>query len=406
MIYSYEFFFNEEELCFYLEDKVTKIEEFFNKHKSDENTKIKGEKYLIQIQNKIYPLISPAKVIFIFPDETKKEIFIACYEHIRAILEKYNSYDFFYNKDDNDNYIKFIIQEIAFIYPVKKIKISIKEHKEIYNLNNEIINTYSELNPKNLSIAYKKYLKLSYNIKGNSNFFNYTNERKSFFEYLDSKLTQNNIFIPICGPEGIGKTSSILAYCKMKIESYYFYYNVRTFSDLLKNNKKEEIKQLLIEELSHCCLLAKQLHYTIENILKYHSYNCNPIEFLINILSNIKILRVLIIDQYKTAFDEEYKYLKQLVKVYKPYMNIILLSSMNEDDVKLSIIKGIKKEKMTDDNFFLEYLYISKLAYISEDYKNSLSEAEKDTLELFGNLYSIYYEIIEFKKKMKENLIK
>ena len=55
-------------------------------------------------------------------------------------------------------------------------------------------------------------LKHSSYIQNNTNFFNLTKGREDLFKLLDDKLSSNNIFLPICGPEGKGKTSSILAY--------------------------------------------------------------------------------------------------------------------------------------------------------------------------------------------------
>ena len=37
---------------------------------------------------------------------------------------------------------------------------------------------------------------------------------------------------------------------------------------------------------------------------------------------------------------------------------------MNEDDVKGSIVKGIKNEKISKENFFLDYIYIGELAKV------------------------------------------
>ena len=107
---------------------------------------------------------------------------------------------------------------------------SIKKYADIYSVNNEIVNEYEELNPNHLSLSYEKYLKYSVNIQDKTNFFNLTKERKEFFELLDNKLKSNNIFLPICGPEGIGKTSSILAFCRIKIITNYLYFNAREFS--------------------------------------------------------------------------------------------------------------------------------------------------------------------------------
>ena len=395
--YSFNYYFDEKDFCFYLEDKKTKFEDLYKSLKVEQKDIIPNNAYEIKKDNYIYTLRDPGYVTFIFPNGIQKNVFISYYDHIYEILKRYKSYDFFYNNDGSEEYHGFDLKDIINIYPFKKIKISIKQYKQLYSSNNKVISEYTMLKPKNLSSSYKEYLKFSSNIAENSNFFNYTDERKTFFEYLDSELKNSNVFLPICGPEGIGKTCSILAYCKMNLKFNYFYYNVRTFYDLLKANNEEKIKNLLIAELSRC-LLANDLHYSIEGILKHKSYNCSPIEFLIIILSNIAYMKTLIIDQYKTFYDEGYHFLKGLTNKFGPSRNIILLSSMNEDDIKLSMIKGIKNEKATEDNFFLEYLYISKLAYAPDNYINSLSEPEKEAMNFFGNLFSIFYEIIEFKK--------
>ena len=149
MKYSYDFFFNEKEKIFYLEDKMTKFEELYNKYKNSPNTKIHDGIYEIRVGKYIYPLMSPENVIFIFPNGTQKSIFISSYFHLNKILKIYNSYDFFYCKDESGNYLQFNSTNIVNIYPVKKVKIEIKQHKELYNLNNKFIEDYSRLNPDN-----------------------------------------------------------------------------------------------------------------------------------------------------------------------------------------------------------------------------------------------------------------
>ena len=401
MEYSYDYYFNEEKYCFYLKDKITKYEDIYNAYKNDEKAQIEDDKYEIIIGKYIYPLENPGYVKFILPDGNEREVFISSTKHIEEILFIYNKYDFFYCKDDTENYLKFSISELEKIYPVKKIKISTKEYTSLYNSNNKLIKRYEDLNPKDLSFSFGKYLKNSNNIEENIKFFNYTNKRKELYEILETELKNKNSFIPICGPEGIGKTTSILAFCRINLKFKYFYYNARVFSELIKINNSKEIEKLLIEELSHC-ILSNKLNNLIENIMNIKSFSFNAIEFLIHILSKIGSIKVLIIDQYKTSLDEEYYFLKKLLKAYQSSFNIILLSSMNEDDVKGSVINGIKKVKKSEDNFFLDYLYIGELTKVSDNDNKTLNEDEKYVLNLFGNLYSIFYEIIEFRKKNRK----
>jgi len=442
-IINYKYFYNEEEYCFYLEDRKTKYKDFFKNYEKSETTEEDNGTYFIKIDNYIYQLKYPGDVEFIFPPQEKKDkndelpksdtmdifdkkigseedikvkkenlektdksiveekkinIFISSHRHIDKILSKYEDYDYYYFKDGEENFKKFERKDLSKIYPVKKIKISFKKYEEIYNYNYQFIKDYSKLNPNNLSLSYEKYLKYSENIKEGSGFFNLTKERQEFFKYLDEKLKETSVFLPLCGPEGIGKTSSILAYCKVRLKQDYFYYNARVFNELLKDNKENEIKNTLVQELSRV-IDDTDLNRIIGKIMEYKNFNCKPIEFLIHILQIITPPEVLIIDQYKTALDEDYFYLKQLYYQYNTSLKIILLSSMNEDDVKNCFSKGIKNEDITKDNFFLDYLYIKELAKVGENDLKCLDEEEKEVLESFGNLYSIFYEIVEFKKK-------
>ena len=412
------YFYNEKEHCFYLGDRKTKYKDLFIKHKNDTNTRKVDDTYYITINNYIYQFDSPRDVLFKFPEDiddkteekgkkdknNEKEgreqiaIFISSYIHIDEILFRYKDYDFYYRKDSQEKFQKFERSDLKEIYPLKEIEISFKKFEDIYQINNKLINDYSKLNPNYLSLSYKKYLKNSEDIEDNSNFFNLTKERIDFFNLLTKELKKKKLFLPICGPEGIGKTSSILAFCRINIKFHYFYYNIRAFSELMKENNNDEIIKMLREELSRV-LNDADLNYTIKKIMRLKSFNSNPMEFLINILDNIKQPQLLIIDQYKTAFDDEYYFLKQLLNKFNSYYNIILLSSMNEDDVKGSIVKVIKNEKISVKNFFLDYLYIGQLAKVSESDLELLDETEKQVLSSFGNLYSIFYEILEFKKK-------
>ena len=64
----------------------------------------------------------------------------------------------------------------------------------------------------------------------------------------------NNNFIPICGPESIGKTSTILGYFSLNRDKYeYLYTNLKT----LDKYKGDEIKiqELIVKELFHCLRL-------------------------------------------------------------------------------------------------------------------------------------------------------
>ena len=407
----FDYYFNDQENCFYLGDRKAKIKDFFMSHKDDNLTKKTGDNYIITFNNYMYKFDNPRDIEFIFPfklkilkhkkkmtPKNKINIFVSSHSHIGEILLKYENYDFYYSEGDNEEFILFKRTELKKIYPkIKKIKFSNKKYDDIYSINNHTVKEYSQLDPKYLSLSYDKYLKYSDYIRNKPKFFNLTKKREDFFNLLDDKLKSNNIFLPIGGPEGIGKTSSILAYCKIKVKSDYFYFNTRTFYELMKENNKNEIKNILTNELARA-EFPTRLDEKIKKIMRDYPSNCNPIDFLITILDNINYPNLLIIDQYKTALDDKYKCLKNLLDKYKNAFNIILLCSMNEDDVKGSFDKGIKNKDCSGDNFFLDYLYIRELAEVSEKDLQELDNSEIEVLNRFGNLYSIFYEIIEFKR--------
>ena len=399
--YCYDYYFNEDEFCFYLEDKLTKYEDIFNnqKNKVSQNNEIYVEK-----GNYIYPLKNPGYIQFLFPDGKNKTTFISSSYQIIEILTKYKKHDFFYSKNGEDNYTKFLTKDLIDIYPVKKIKITLKNNAQIYQSNNKIINDYSCLTPKDLAFSFVYYLKYSENISSDKKFFNYTNQRRDFYNRLDTELKSQS-FIPLCGPEGIGKTASILGYCRMRIKFGYFYCNIRVFSKLLIEKKYEKIEKLLLEELSHC-VISQKINQIIEKVMNIQSFPINSMEFLIHILAQFDSLYLLVIDQYKAGLDEDYYYLHKLLAEDNKCSHIICLSSINEDEVKGSIIKRIQKEHNSKNKFLVDYLYIGELVEVSKEDSDLLNNEEQNILQLFGNLYSIFYDIQNLRKNNKNNFKK
>ena len=67
------------------------------------------------------------------------------------------------------------------------------------------------------------------------------------------------------------------------------------------------------------------------------------------------------------------------------FYKVIIISSINEEDVKTSIISCLKKE-----NALIQYIYVAKLIEVTELDKKKLTEQELLLLEGFGNYYFIY----------------
>ena len=225
--------------------------------------------------------------------------------------------------------------------------------------------------------------------------FKYTNERVEFFKFLEKEIEQKEL-IPLCGPEGIGKTISILAFFKEKNINYnYFYCNLKKLFNLFKEQNMQLIKQIMIYELFHCCKL-KLLNENLQALEKIFKNPIHPIEIINEILAQLNLRNIVIIlDQYKIKYDQNYFRLQQLINSnisFKRQIKLVIISSMNELDVKESIVENLRfGEKKT--GFSLHYIYISSLVSCDENDKNKLNEEERNLLTQYGNNYQIFYEI-------------
>ena len=77
--------------------------------------------------------------------------------------------------------------------------------------------------------------------------FNPSEERKKFFNLLAEKLDVSHV-ISFCGPEGIGKSASILAFFKVYIR-LYFYLNLKKLMECFDNNDTDKVQELILREL-------------------------------------------------------------------------------------------------------------------------------------------------------------
>ena len=95
----------------------------------------------------------------------------------------------------------------------------------------------------------------------------------------------------------------------------------------------------------------------------------NPLDLVTKIIELLDLKRIFIIlVQYKTLYDEKYQKLNNLIKIALlsgKTNTIILISSINEEDVKGSIVSNLKKNNKSDV-FQLDYIYITSLVNCDE----------------------------------------
>ena len=381
-------YFNQQSYKFYQVNTNEELETIYNS-----NEKIKIEDKIYIKKEKIYYICpNPRYITFIFPPNITKSIFISDAAQISKIRELYQDTKFFMKLEGQDSFVEMNDLKNRKYLEIK-IEVLYKNDKE-YQESIETIDP-SELTLRNLSIVSKDYLYIPESIENIK--FDLTDERKDFFKYLENEIETNN-FIPICGPESIGKTSSILGFfCQNRCEYEYLYTNLKT----LDKYKGDEIKiqELIVKELFHCTTL-ETINNKLDKLKKLIADESNnPIKLVSLLIDEFNLCGTyLIIDQYKITFDKDYNELQIIKrKANKRFICIILISSMNEEDVKDSIVSTLSNSTRKDI-FKLDYIYINSLIKCNND--NDLkNESNKLLLKNYGSTYYYYYNILEERKE-------
>ena len=229
------------------------------------------------------------------------------------------------------------------------------------------------------------------------------------FNFIESSL-RSEIFsfrlkhkiIGLCGPMGIGKTTTLLALTKLK--KNYCYFNIRALND----NERHILiwkENLLLLEVAY----AMKNNYTLKQFnslkesLENISFFWDAIVFIVEYFIKNEIKIVLILDQYKEKLDPKYKYIKKisdiLEKDTKNIIYIIISSSINDKDVRNSLLYQWLKEKKKNIFDYKYYnLLIKILDYIKKDI--TLTENQRDMIiNDFNSIPKYYYSI----RTLKEN---
>ena len=290
------------------EDLYQNSKEIF---KDEKNNELLNEENIKDIQ---YLYNNPHKIQFSFLDGKVQEIFIAnIWQFLHINKEISNGKDLkVLISNDGINYTK--SDSINKIYSCKYIKyINSIIDEDDYKISSSYVKSNDPLSLNDLSLNYDYYLENTNFVDNKKNFFLNTKERKEFFKFLDNKLLEHK-YLALCGWEGIGKTSSILAYLKYSTQTYY-YFNVKTIDKLLKNKEISKIRKILLRETYHFIEFdeAKEYYDFINEILEK---NLNAIDLFKNIFEKIKdCAQIIVVDQYKTKYDQNYYILGSILKI-------------------------------------------------------------------------------------------
>ena len=378
-------------------NKEAKEYTFETLYNSKEKFEKNGVQYVL-LNNCYYSFSNPYYIKFTFPDGEEKNIFIPKNQCIYKIINEYKNYDYLIKIDGSKEFIK---KKINYKDKYSEIKfISSTLNKDNY------LNTLAFVDFENrkeflslLSPVFNKYFENKI-ITESKPIFKYTKERKLFFSFLEDEINESQL-IPLCGPEGIGKTISILTFFRQRKHLYkYIYCNLKKLYYYFIKKNTSDIKNIMINELFQCENFDNLNQHLIE-LENIFNNNDHPIDILDIIISKLDLCGIIIIlDQYKIKYDYNYLKLQNLIKsTLSREIKIIVISSMNEFDVKESILDSLEiKNKI---GFSLNYIYISSLVSCDEEDVKQLNEEEKSLLINFGNTYQAYYEIITQREKYK-----
>ena len=237
--------YNKDKFYFYDQVSLKPIKEIFEINNIETLNGIQHHIY----NNYYYSFPNPQTIKFIFPNSEEKEIFVANTLHISKIAELYPNYNIV-GKTGEDKEFEEIISDPYQKYVEIKLESKYEDEKE-FNKANSFINISDNFPLSELSPVYDEYLDIPIIMDSNPTFC-LTEDRKYFFDYMQKELKSNN-FICICGPEGIGKSASILAFFKKNLSLYsYFYLNIRKLNELYEIKDTNNIQKLILKELYHC----------------------------------------------------------------------------------------------------------------------------------------------------------
>jgi hypothetical protein len=407
--------FYDEKNCKFMASESISFKDLYSQYK-DKIKKDDLDNELIQVGDFIYLYNNPHIICFILPceqekekEEIKKEIFVANINQFTFLNNKFGFGFKITISDDNINYSSGLV--ISECFKAKYIKyVNAVIDKEDFICSTKYVSNKDSLGLNDLSINYKYYLENSNLVDDDNNFFIKSEKRKEFFELLNKYIKNKDKLLALCGLEGIGKTASILGYLK-KCKLSYYYFNVKAIDKLLSSNQnKEVIKVLLTETYNFIEFSSAQEYYNlIKQILNQNSSVMNVLNEIINIIQ-YKVV-VIVVDEYKTKYDENYTKLKNIINMIDN--KIIIISSMNEDDIRNSILLSIKSAlNINNTRPILDYYYIIDLVKVSKDDLNKFNEKQKRLLGEFGYLYPYYYKIKnlinrdEFSDKELKNEVK
>ena len=383
---------------FYDDNNMIELED--NNYMKEKSIKVlpsRGTSSQLQIKEKIFSFfIVPIKISIEKYDEI---YYIYNKEHFLKLLEVYPDKFKYYKYDSNDDWRKFnnnLLDNPSFIRSlIFTDDISFEKYETFYDESKERYDSHKEkhkeflflkvIDPLILSINFLKYFPTDKENNKNENIdIIMSNERQDFLNdiyYTFSSIENNDeyIFKAYTGPYGIGKSFTVLMLQKMLYFSGHktLYINLKYYNNT--NDSFLDKLETLWKEAFYLFFDKKQyINFLKNRIDSYKSY-FDAIKKIIELLNENKEKYLIIFDQYQEKYDNS----KKLDYFRKECKNILLISSINDKDVKLNIKKELNGEDKKSK--YISYKYLFKLIISKKDI-NNLNDVKKNIMKDFGYL--------------------
>lgn len=333
-------------------------------------------------------------------NSSNKKVIIYSKDHflelIKLFPDKFKYYRTIYNskweKFDTNDINNIILSLNKIIFADKNIIIEesssfFKNTKEKYDeffKNNNTVFFIEKIDPILISVNFFKYYSTTRNKE--INIIHSMDRSLCIMNILNFYNTEKKIKIKAyTGPYGIGKTFSFLMAQKLlyisQIRSLYI--NLKYYETLAPLDEKMETLQkecfyLFFKENEYSTFLNNTNFFPFKSVF-------DAIINIVKILNKNKYEYLIFLDQYQEKFFSKGN-LKALKKICK---KLVLISSINDTDVKLNIKNMLSNEHKSED--YIEYEYLFKLVtYIENDKYNNY---QKEIMNYFGNLPIYEYKI-------------
>lgn len=305
---------------------------------------------------------NPREIFFVDSQTNSKTSFtIIGKQEFYDIFQRQNFIRPYYEENDKsrhyidtpDDLYKFLESDCSTLYNYKMTK----DLNEYYETQLKQLIQIAPEKISNLSLTSTLYSSCE---KNEDVFFSNEQGRKTLFRHLRQFVESNESYFYFTGPVGIGKTTSLLLFQRIRIgSSYCFYLNLKYLKVTYKTNHFLEnlLKELLIL-FSQTKLEYFKVAEDISNMYRYHWKEWSFSIFLQNMIKHLITYQknfIFIFDQYKQHKDDNNficQQLKDMIIKGKNKIKVIVCSSINDKKIG----KGLK-------NYWLEETYLDCLPY-------------------------------------------